>query len=150
MQYVAQVAGYGSRHYYCSNESRLLVYKLGGNAPMPAPAPLPPRRVLAPPEQFGSAEVIDNGKSLFSQNCAMCHDTQYGNRGLFPDLRYSPMINTAEAFKAVVIDGILTSKGMVSFRDKISEQDVDAIRAYMTQRAHQALAAQRAAPPAAR
>ncbi len=53
VQYVAQVAGYGSRDYYSSNESRLLVYKLGGNAPMPAPAPLPPTRVLAPPEQFG-------------------------------------------------------------------------------------------------
>ncbi len=68
----------------------------------------------------------------------MCHETAYGNRGLFPDLRYSPMINSAEAFKSVVMDGALEPRGMVSFRGRISAEDAEAVRAYLTQRAHQA------------
>ena len=80
----------------------------------------------------------------------MCHDTQFGNRGLFPDLRSSPMINTREAFRAVVIDGALQPKGMVSFRDRFSAEDAEAVRAYITQRAHEARAAQAAAAAPAR
>ena len=34
---------------------------------------------------------------------------------MFPDLRYAGAINSAEAFKAIVIDGALTANGMVSF-----------------------------------
>ena len=137
-QYVAQLAGYGTRDYYAGNNSRLLVYKLGGRASLPPAAPLPPRRPLNPPPQFGSAELIARGAETYNIHCTMCHDTQFGNRGLFPDLRYSPMINTPEAFKAVVMDGALEPRGMVSFRDRFSAADAEAVRAYITQRAHQA------------
>ena len=67
----------------------------------------PPPRPLNPPPQFGSAEQIERGARVYNDNCTMCHDTAYGNRGLFPDLRYSPMINSADAFRSVVIDGVL-------------------------------------------
>lgn len=137
-QYVAQLAGYGTRDYYAGNNSRLLVYKLGGKASLPPAAPLPPRRSLNPPPQFGSAELIARGAETYNIHCTICHDTAYGNRGLFPDLRYSPMINAPEAFKAVVIDGALEPRGMVSFRDRFSAADAEAVRAYITQRAHQA------------
>ena len=87
------------------------------------------------------------GERLYADNCAMCHDTAYGNRGLFPDLRYSPMINTAEAFRAVVIDGALQSKGMASFKARFGADEAEMLRAYITQRARAALPA---AAPAAR
>jgi quinohemoprotein ethanol dehydrogenase len=138
-QYIAQLAGYGTRDYYAGNSSRLLVYKLGGKASLPPVAALPPRRALNPPPQFGSAEVIAHGTDTFNIHCAMCHETAYGNRGLFPDLRYSPMINSAEVFKSVVMDGALEPRGMVSFRGRISAEDAEAVRAYITQRAHQAV-----------
>ncbi len=77
----------------------------------------------------------------------MCHDTAYGNRGLFPDLRYSPMINTAAAFRSVVIDGALQSRGMGSFRERFGAEEAETLRAYITQRAR---AAMPAAQPAAR
>jgi hypothetical protein len=54
------------------------------------------------------------------------------------------MINSPEAFKAVVIDGILQPKGMVSFKERISAEDAESVRAYLTSRAHQALAVQKA------
>ena len=90
---------------------------------------------------FGTPELIARGERLYNDNCTMCHDTAYGNRGLFPDLRYSPMINTADAFRAVVIDGALQSRGMASFSERFGAADAEAVRAYITQRAHQAAAA---------
>ena len=135
-QYIAQLAGYGTRDYYAGNSSRLLVYKLDGKARLPAPAAPPPPRPLDPPARFGSDDLIARGSAVYDRNCTMCHDTAYGNRGLFPDLRYSPMIKSAEAFRAVVIDGALQSRGMGSFKDKLAPEDAEAVRAYITQRAH--------------
>jgi mono/diheme cytochrome c family protein len=71
----------------------------------------------------------------------MCHETQFGNRGLFPNLLVSPMINTAQAFRTVVIDGVLEPRGMVSFKSRISEADAEAVRAYLTSRANEQKAA---------
>ena len=138
-QYIAVLAGYGTRDYYAGNNSRLLVYKLGGKSKLPPPAPPPPPRQLDPPQQFGSAAQIERGARVYNENCTMCHDTAYGNRGLFPDLRYSPLINSADAFRSVVIDGVLTPRGMVSFRERFGAEDAEAVRAYITQRAHQAM-----------
>ena len=138
-QYIAVLAGYGTRDYYAGNNSRLLVYKLDGSAKLPPPAPPPPPRTLNPPPQFGTAEQLELGARVYNDNCTMCHDTAYGNRGLFPDLRYSPLLNSAEAFRSVVIDGVLTPRGMVSFRERFGAQDAEAVRAYLTQRAHQAM-----------
>jgi len=145
VQYLAQLAGYGTRDYYAGNQSRLLVYRLDGKAKLPPPAPLPPPRPLNPPPAFGGPELIARGAQVYNDNCTMCHDAAYGNRGLFPDLRYSPMINTPEAFRSVVIDGALQSRGMGSFRERFGAEDAEAVRAYITQRAHQAMAV--ATPP---
>jgi quinohemoprotein ethanol dehydrogenase len=138
-QYLAQLAGYGTRDYYAGNSSRLLVYKLGGKAVLPPPAAPPPARVLNPPPRFGSTGQLAQGERLYNDNCTMCHDTAYGNRGLFPDLRYSPMINTTEAFRAVVIEGVLAPKGMGSFKERFGVAEAEALRAYITQRAHAAM-----------
>ena len=140
VQYLAQLAGYGTRDYYAGNRSRLLVYRLDGKAKLPPAAPPPPARPLNPPPAFGNAEFIARGAQVYNDNCTMCHDAAYGNRGLFPDLRYSPMINTPEAFRSVVIDGALQSRGMGSFRERFGAEDAEKVRAYITQRAHEAAA----------
>ena len=81
----------------------------------------------------------------------MCHETQFGNRGLFPDLRVSPMINSADSFRTIVMDGALEARGMVSFRDRITPADAEAVRAYLVRRAIDGKTAQAAvtAPAAA-
>jgi quinohemoprotein ethanol dehydrogenase len=139
VQYIAHLAGYGNRDYYTPNNSRLLVYRLGGTAKLPPLAPPPPARVISPPPAFGDAATLAKGAETYQAFCVMCHDTQFGNRGLFPDLRSSPMLHSREAFNAVVIGGALQPRGMVSFRDRFSAEDAEAVRAYITQRAHEAL-----------
>jgi len=76
----------------------------------------------------------------------MCHETQYANRAVFPDLRYSPMINTPEGFSAVVIEGLLQANGMASFRDRLTSDEAQSIRAYLIDRANQL----KSVPPAQR
>lgn len=138
VQYLAQLVGYGTRDYYAGNNSRLLVYKLGGKAVLP-PLVVPPPRPLDPPAAFGTTEQLARGERVYNDNCTMCHDTQLGNRGLFPDLRYSPLLKSAEGFKAVVIDGALATRGMGSFKSRFGAEEAEAVRAYITQRARAAL-----------
>ena len=131
-QYVAVVAGFRvSGNYWAPNYSRLLVYKLGGRGTLPETTPVPPP-VLNPPPAFGTKEVIAHGQQLYGRFCSTCHGTDGTSRGMFPDLRYAGAISSAEAFKAIVIDGALKANGMVSFKEALTQpDDPDAVRAYL-------------------
>ena len=145
-EYVAVEAGYGLVPFGMSNQSRLLVFKLNGGASLPPAPPPPPPRVLNPPPSTASKEVIAAGQQVFADHCGMCHDTSYANRGAFPDLRYSPAINTPEVLSAIVIDGAMQEGGMASFKGKVSPEELESIRAYLIDRANQAKNAAAAAP----
>ena len=49
------------------------------------------------------------------------------------------MLHSQAVFKAVVLDGALSPKGMVGFAESFSESDAEAIRAYLIERANQSL-----------
>lgn len=144
-QYIAEEVGYGLAPYGASNQSRLLVFRLGGTAKLPPAPPPPPQPVLSPPPSTASAQEIEAGHQQFAAHCAMCHETSYANRAVFPDLRYSAALNSAEAFNAIVLEGALQSAGMASFKGRMTVAEVQSVRAYMIERANQA----KSAPPAA-
>jgi alcohol dehydrogenase (cytochrome c)/quinohemoprotein ethanol dehydrogenase len=134
-QYVAVAAG--SRmggNYYSPNGSRILAFKLNGTAALPPAAP-PVPMVLNPPEQFGTPETITAGADAYNRFCGTCHGTDGQSRGMFPDLRYSAALNSADVFNSIVMDGALTANGMVSFKKALTQEQVDSIRAYMVSRA---------------
>ncbi len=147
-QYIAQAVGYGLAPYGISNQSRLLVFKLGGTASLPPAPPPPAPPVLNPPPSTASAQTIEAGHQQFLSHCAMCHEPPAANRAVFPDLRYSPALNSAEAFDAIVLEGALQSAGMASFKGRLTEDEVQAVRAYMIERANQAKNAPAGGPPA--
>ncbi len=127
------------------NISRLLVYSRSGTAELPPPPP-PPVRTLAPPPATASAETVAHGGTVYGTFCSRCHGRAgAANFGILPDLRYSAMLNTAEAWAAVVLGGQLAQNGMASFASVVSADDADAIRAYVIAQAHAASAAQAAA-----
>lgn len=140
VQYIAQLAGYGLVSYGQSNHSRLLVLKLGGTAHLPPAPPPPPPPVLNPPPSVADAATIDAGRLQFQAHCAMCHETSYANRALFPDLRYSPLIGSASGFAAIVLKGALQAQGMASFKALVTARQAEDIRAYLIARANQAKA----------
>src|SRR5262249_38483751 len=130
-QYVAVVAGFrtgAGSNYWAPNYSRLLVYKLGGTASLPEPAAIP-TPTLNPPPAFGTPQVIAHGQDLYGRYCSTCHGTDGLSRGMFPDLRYAGAINSADAFKAIVVDGALKANGMVSFKEALPGDDAEALRA---------------------
>jgi len=144
VQYVAVLSGLGgsssrSSPYVKNPRSgmgRVLVFKLDGNATLPAYQSA--RRPPQIPDEAFAQELIAQGRIPYAVNCAVCHGTGgYANGEVIPDLRRSPMLLSNEAFSQVVYDGILEHGGMVSFAYRLSRDDVEAIRAYLVDRAVQ-------------
>ena len=147
-QYVAVVAGWGAVNALIGgadlngdgsmrNFSRVLAFKLGGAHELP-PRPAMPERPT-PPENFGDQSQVDAGDLLFRRNCVICHGVQAIGGGVLPDLRYTPMIQSTESFRSVLIDGALADRGMVSFAEILSAEDAESIRAYLVDRAHESM-----------
>jgi len=131
-QYVAISVGGNMRNgYYAPNHSRLLVFGLDGEMDLPPAQPFVPRP-LDPPQATATAELVATGVALYSQNCAICHGAEGETRGTAsPNLTRTPMLHSQQAFDAVVLQGALTERGMVSFGDALNTEDTQAIRAYI-------------------
>ncbi len=128
---VAGIAGGVTRKV--PNIPRLIVLKLGGDTLLPA-APASTELAWDPPEPFGTVAQVSKGKALFGRYCMVCHgDSAIGN-GFTPDLRVSGTLGDAEAWRAVVIDGILKGNGMVGFSKVLTPADGEALRAYVAER----------------
>ncbi|MEJ0100175.1 MAG: PQQ-dependent dehydrogenase, methanol/ethanol family [Pseudomonadota bacterium] len=158
-QYVAIMAGSGSswaliggdsnmKGFLPRNISRLLVYKLGGTAQLPA---VPPAQVLPmnPPASTASADVIGKGAGLYDAYCSGCHGPGAIQVGILPDLRRTPFLQTDDAFSSVVIGGARQAHGMANFQSVLKAEDVQAIRAFVVMRANQDKPAADAAAAAA-
>ena len=76
----------------------------------------------------------------YARNCAVCHGPVAISSGVLPDLRWSGYGADADAWKAVVAEGILAESGMVSFSELLTDEDIEAIRAYVVSQAHNAVA----------
>jgi quinohemoprotein ethanol dehydrogenase len=86
---------------------------------------------LDPPPATASATTVAQGKALFGRFCSTCHGANAVSGGVTPDLRYSPVLADSASWKAVVIDGILHERGMVSFKPVMDEAGAEAARAYV-------------------
>ena len=146
-QYVAVLAGWGgafpiSAGYLSTdsgvvpNISRLLVFKLNGNAELP-PAPDLNDLPIDPPPSRAAPEVIALGKQKFGRYCAVCHGDAAVGGTVIPDLRRSATLNSADTWLAIVHDGLLGSNGMVSFAESLSKEEMEAVRQYVIARANE-------------
>ncbi len=146
-QYVAVLAGWGGSWALSPgilsevggpirNISRLLVYKLGGTARLPAEPELV-RLPLDPPPVTGTPEQIAQGARDYGRFCGVCHgDAAYGSTVL-PDLRRSSLLGDAAGWAGVVHDGALRQQGMVSFANVLTRPRIDGIRHYVIKRANE-------------
>lgn len=145
-EYISVLAGYGgSSGLYAGeanwgpdgprhNKSRVLTFALGGTAKLP---PRPPSEIVhtEPPAQFANAATIAEGAQHFAHSCLYCHGGSAKGTGVVPDLRHSPLLGSKEAWSSVVRDGVLSGKGMASFKDAYSPEEIETIRAYVIARA---------------
>jgi mono/diheme cytochrome c family protein len=84
--------------------------------------------------------MLDAGRVHFARNCMVCHGSLAIGSGILPDLRWSAITGNAEAWNAIVLEGTLADNGMVSFADYLTAEESEAVRAYVTARAHETLA----------
>ena len=89
-------------------------------------------------DEVGTDDQLAVGLVQYARNCTVCHGPFAVGAGVLPDLRWSSYTSSADAWKGVIVDGNLQSIGMVSFADVLSEDEVEAIRAYVVQQAHNA------------
>ena len=149
VQYLAVQVGYGGVGisypippvdiaYRNLNTNRILVFKLGGG-PVPQPGLRPdPLTYPEPPLSQVTHAVIAHGEAKFTEYCSRCH--MFGP-GVTPDLsRLPPEIHGM--FNDIVLKGALSQMGMAPMGDLVSNDDVDAIHAYLIDQQRQGYEAQ--------
>ena len=72
---------------------------------------------------------ISHGGQMFSRYCSQCHNLGNGG-GTIPDLTYSTEA-VFDMYENIVLKGVFLPKGMPSFEDRLSEKDVEKIKAYV-------------------
>jgi quinohemoprotein ethanol dehydrogenase len=147
-QYIAVVAGWGGVFPLATGEvsfasgrvrnvSRVLAFKIGGEANLPSPGSVQ-QPVLRPPKLMASFAAIKHGEQVFQRYCAACHGDVAVSGGVLPDLRYSSTLGNDQWFY-IVLGGMLQSNGMVSFAKELSRSDAADVRAYVIFRANETL-----------
>ncbi len=113
---------------------RVITFKLGGREKVPLASD---SEVSFRPkgELFGRDDQYQSGLEHFSANCQFCHGAFAISGGVLPDLRWSAVTADEEAWDKVVGDGVLSTRGMVAFADILTEDEIEAIRAYVMKQA---------------
>ena len=117
------------------NFGRLLTFKLGGGAALPAPSSVDrsiPEQVL--PEM--AAEDLMRGERLYNTYCSLCHGVFARSGGAITDLRLLSEERHA-LFNQAVLGGLYANKGMASFADSLVVEDVAKIQAFVRFRAYE-------------
>ena len=141
-QYVAVMAGYGGGYGLPAAfaelagprpNGRLLVFALGAKAPYKVE-----RMAAAPPvivKDVWPASVVASGAVLYGNTCSVCHGGGVLSSGVLPDLRRSTALADKAAWQNIVHDGALKDNGMVGFSKWMTPNDIEAVRAYVADRA---------------
>jgi quinohemoprotein ethanol dehydrogenase len=136
-QYIAVSSGASALSFNAParvrHNGRMLAFKLNGTAALPADPPFAPP--ANPPEQAASMSDIAKGKAHYDLYCGRCHGFDTLSANVIPDLRRSPMLTDAPSWRAVVLEGALTDRGMVSWSKYLSPDDAEAVRAYVGEQA---------------
>jgi PQQ-dependent dehydrogenase (methanol/ethanol family) len=153
VQYVSVLAGWGGGGVIeggdidvaaagkWENRGRLLTFALGAEGAIPEPKPL--SRVVANPLpvfEVDGAE-IERGEALFNTYCLPCHGILAMTTDVVPDLRFASPETHAQ-FQDIVLGGVRVHKGMATFADVLSQEDVRLVHAYVVEQARAAEAAQ--------
>jgi len=142
-QYITIMAGWGGAHALHGGPTaakagvrsigRIFTFALGSDAPFPdfEQDKLPLTGPLI--GLTASEDELDEGSVLYHWRCAGCHGEGVVSGGVTPDLRYA---STAvhEIMEQIVREGLLESRGMPNFGEKISSDELRLIQAYIVSR----------------
>ncbi len=134
-QYVSIAVGWGgvyglaARHTDRAGPGTVYTFAIGGKAQRPDFVDYQLGKLLQGVPY--DPKDVPAGTALYVQNCAFCHGVPAVDRGgNIPNLGYSdPRVITN--LQATVLSGALASRGMPNFQGKLSEADVDKIKAFV-------------------
>ena len=139
-QYIAVAAGWGGSYALGfggllptgsqSGVGRVMVFKVGASEELPALSASTTAAAQVPELLDVTAEVIEKGARIFANVCSTCHGDQVVSYGTIPNLRYSPITASAEAWQSVV-GGALANNGMPNFSSVLDSETIEAVRAYV-------------------
>jgi quinohemoprotein ethanol dehydrogenase len=141
VQYVAVNAGWGGGAAQIERgagtalhraSARLLVFRLGAKKQLPPLKPAAP--IPDPPPLRATEATVQKGAEIFARTCAQCHG-QLAVGGV-KDLRQMTR-ETHGQFNDIVLKGLRVDKGMASFANLLSPEDVEAVHAYVISRAQE-------------
>ena len=116
--------------------SRLVAFSLDGKQQLPELELYDPP-VPEPPKQTASKETIKTGMQVFEiAACGLCHGSLTIGRRPYssvPDLRYLTA-DKHKQFKNIVLKGFRRPQGMLPYEGIISEEDAEAIHAFIIER----------------
>jgi quinohemoprotein ethanol dehydrogenase len=145
-QYISVLSGFGGSNGLAvlyidgahAGQGRILTFKLNGTATLPSNLWKKPRpATIVPAKTWTEATVKEGEKEYAAGNCVFCHGFSAISNGVVPDLRRSPIIADADAFRTVVLGGVLESQGMPNMTGRVTPEQVEAIRAFIADRARQ-------------
>ncbi len=113
---------------------RILSFAIGGTSQLEVPPfghKKPPATTI---RMNASPASVREGKFLYASFCYRCHGVDAVAGASIPDLRYATA-ETHRQFAAIVLGGVRESRGMPSFKDLLTREQVRAIQAYVLSRA---------------
>lgn len=143
VQYVSVMAGWGGAAGLTNplrmgptkaGFGRILTFAIGGTSQLEAPPfghngpPTPAIRMNASPAN------VREGKFLYAAFCYQCHGIDAVAGAAVPDLRYATA-QVHQQFASIVLGGARESRGMPSFSDLLTRDQVRTIQAYVLSRA---------------
>ena len=119
---------------YKAHTRRLYTFMLNGKTPMPKSNPPIIPKPLAAPTFKVDDKLAEEGSWLFKESCMMCHGGGAVAGGYAPDLRASPVVLDAAAFKDVVVKGGRRPLGMPDFK-QFNDHQLDILRHFIRRQA---------------
>lgn len=134
-QYVSIAAGWGGvygksqRASDLKNAGTVYTFVLNGDAEMPEFIQYQLNSLISGVEY--NPEFVKEGTDLYVSNCVFCHGVPGVDKGgNIPNLGYSQR-SVIENLDVMVFDGPLLSSGMPHFSGKLTETDVEKIKAFI-------------------
>jgi quinohemoprotein ethanol dehydrogenase len=106
----------------------IYTFAIGGTMSTPE-FPEMPVKVLVELEVTANSDELEKGKTLFEQNCTLCHGSLGSGGGALPDLAFSSD-RIHENFKYIV-QGSFVGLGMPSFKEKLTEEEIALIQQHI-------------------
>ena len=147
-QYVAIVAGWGGAFGTTSGvprhkgnvleEGRIVVFKLNGETSLPEPN-ITHVNIPQPPTIAGTPEQLLLGNQKYNAYCSTCHGPSVNSGSQIPDLKYLGEAGHAR-WEAIVRGGAYSGLGMPSYADMLTQEESEAIQAYVVAASQTAIA----------